>query len=722
MVIQRTSPGKAAEHSKVNGYGASESPKLFGVDVFSERVMREKLPKDVFRAYTTSVSTGTKLDASVAHTIATAMKEWALEKGATHYTHWFQPLTGATAEKHDSFLVPDGEDLAITEFSGKQLIQGEPDASSFPSGGLRATFEARGYTAWDPSSPAFIARTQTGATLCIPTAFVSYTGDALDEKTPLLRSMDLVSNQALRLLKLFGSDAGVNRVSATCGAEQEFFVIDHSHYAARPDLYQCGRILVGNPPEKNQQLADHYFGAIPERVQEFILDVERKLLALAVPIRTRHNEVAPGQYEVAPEFETANVAADHQQLTMSVLETTAAQHGLACLLHEKPFKGINGSGKHINWSLATNTGVNLLNPTDEAHQNLEFMATLVSVICAVDRWASLLRATVASTGNDHRLGAHEAPPAIISVFLGDMLEDLLDQLIAGELKGTMKGGHLELGASHLPELPRHSGDRNRTSPFAFTGNKFEFRAAGASCSVSWPCTVMNLIVADAMSNLADEIEATIGADRDPAKILEIVPGILARMVNDHRRVVFSGDNYSEEWHQEAERRGLPNTPASEDAFEVYRQADVREVFAKYGVLNEREIESRYQIFRENYRTELLIEARTMVALAEEVVIPGACNSAARLSATVEVSARAGVEPTTIKQRLVTLMTTIEEFGSTAEQLKAEIEKCDGDESVLMKDTLRPAMSKLRSLGDRLETLCAGEDWKLPRLREMLPVR
>ncbi|MCW5935679.1 MAG: glutamine synthetase III [Fimbriimonadaceae bacterium] len=699
-----------------------DNRKAFASDVFSDRVMREKLPKDTYRAYRQAAVTGHTLDASIAHTIATAMKEWAIEKGATHYTHWFHPLTGTTAEKHDSFLVPDGLDHAITEFSGKQLIQGEPDASSFPSGGLRATFEARGYTAWDPSSPAFITRTKTGATLCIPTAFVSYTGEALDEKTPLLRSMDAVSDQAIRVLRLFGADAGVEKVSATCGAEQEFFVIDAEEFKARPDLAMCGRTLFGNPPEKHQQLADHYFGTIPERVQEFILAAERKLIALGVPVRTRHNEVAPGQYEIAPEFETANVAADHQQLTMQVLQSTAVERGLACLLHEKPFKGINGSGKHINWSIATSTGVNLLDPTEETHLNVQFLAFLVAVIRAVDRHADLLRASVASSGNDHRLGAHEAPPAIISIFLGDMLEDILEQMCNGGLKNTISGGTMRLGVSHLPEIPRHSGDRNRTSPFAFTGNKFEFRAAGASCSVSWPCTVMNVIVAESLADVADELEAALKGVTDRSKVSEIALPILARIAAEHRRVVFNGDNYSQEWHDEAARRGLPNLRASEEAFEAYRSDRAKSLFDRFGVLNERELESRYATFVEQYRTELLIEARTMIAIAEETIVPAACDTASRLYAATEVATGVSAPAASVTKRLKVLMETLDQFGAAVEKLRDEVAKADAEEGVTMKDSVMPAMTAVRSLGDRLEAHCADADWSLPKYRDMLPVR
>ncbi|MEO1130398.1 MAG: glutamine synthetase III, partial [Planctomycetota bacterium] len=466
------------ENGKASSMPEQAAHEVFGRDVFSERTMRERLPKEVFKKVQRTLHKGESLDPAVADTVANAMKDWALEQGATHYTHWFQPLTGSTAEKHDSFLTPDGSGGVITEFSGDSLVQGEPDASSFPSGGVRATFEARGYTAWDPSSPVWLKRGSNNVTMCIPTAFVSYGGEALDKKTPLLRSMQALSSQALRILKLFGTDSGVTRVFSTAGAEQEYFLIDRRYYLARHDLMMANRTLLGAPAAKNQQMDDHYFGAIPDRVQSYMAECERELYALGVPIKTRHNEVSPGQYEIAPVFENANVAADHQQITMQVLRDTAPTYGLQAILHEKPFAGVNGSGKHINWSLATDTGVNLLDPQDETHTNMQFLVFLCAVIRAVDLHADLLRASIASAGNDHRLGANEAPPAIISIFLGDMLQDIVEQLEKGTPQSTKKGGQLDLGALTLPSIPRHSGDRNRTSPFAFTGNKFQFRRDG----------------------------------------------------------------------------------------------------------------------------------------------------------------------------------------------------------------------------------------------------
>jgi len=693
----------------------------FGCDVFSDRVMRQRLPKDVYRGYRQALIAGERLDVSVANTIAAAIKDWALERGATHYSHWFHPLTGTTAEKHDSFLAADGLGGAITEFSGNQLVQGEPDASSFPSGGVRQTFEARGYTCWDPTSPVFISRNTDGATLCIPTAFVSYTGEALDKKTPLLRSMDAVSEQAIRILKLFGSEAGVERVFATCGAEQEFFLIDRSFYLERPDLLQCGRTLYGNPPEKHQQLSDHYFTAIPDRVQSFLSAIERRLYDLGVPVRTRHNEVAPGQYEIAPEFETANVAADHQQLTMQVLRSTAHEFGLECLLHEKPFSGVNGSGKHINWSLATNTGVNLLDPTDEAHANLQFMVFLVAVIRAIDLHADILRASVASSGNDHRLGANEAPPAIMSIFLGDMLSDLIDQLCNGGLTSTKQGGQMELGARSLPNLPRHSGDRNRTSPFAFTGNKFELRATGSSSSVSWPCTILNTIVAESLADIADEIEAS-GSTDDPQKVREAVMSIIIKHAKEHRRVIFNGDNYCEDWHREAESRGLPHLRGTEDALSSFQSDRARGVFERMGVLSQRELDSRFTTHLEQYRTELIIEARTMVSLASGRLLPAATTTVTRLNETATRAKSVGASSGNIEARCMRLFEAIDAFGTAIDELDAAIQRIEDDDALRITDELLPHMTKAQSRGNALETHCADDDWTLPRYRDMLFIR
>ncbi|MHC5001829.1 MAG: glutamine synthetase III family protein, partial [Planctomycetota bacterium] len=584
---------------------------LFGSLTFTGDVMLRRLPPDVFEKLQKTMQRGLPLDPAIANTVALAMKDWALEHGCSHYCHWFQPLTGSTAEKHDAFMSPDGSGGAIAKFSGDELTRGEPDASSFPSGGIRDTYEARGYTAWDATSPAFILRTPEEATLCIPTAFVSWTGEALDKKTPLLRSIEAVSQQALRVLRLFGTADGVSQVITTLGCEQEYFLIDERFVDQRLDLRICERSLIGSPPPKGHQLDDHYFGAIPERVMAFMGEAERRLYELGVPVKTRHNEVAPGQYEIAPTFENANVATDHQMLTMHVLRSVARNHGFVCLLHEKPFAGVNGSGKHNNWSLSTDTGVNLLDPQDETHSNLQFLVFLCAVIRAVDMHADLLRAAVANAANDHRLGANEAPPAILSIFLGDMLNDILDQIETGDPRSTRKGGLLDLGATILPDIPRHGSDRNRTSPFAFTGNKFEFRAVGASSSAAWPNTVLNTIVAESLDYMATEIERRRGGQTDADALESAVKQVLKDVVHGHRRVVFDGDNYDSAWHAEAERRGLPHLRTTADALPVIGSERAKTLFSKYGVLNQRELEARVDVLLEQYRTVVEIEGRTL---------------------------------------------------------------------------------------------------------------
>src|SRR5215203_2441222 len=533
----------------------------FGEDVFSNAVQRQRLPKDAYRRLQQMLEQGEPLEASLADAVALAMKEWALEKGATHYTHVFQPLTGLTAEKHDSFFGPAGDGVALAEFSGKELIQGEPDASSFPTGGVRATFEARGYTAWDPTSPAFILENPNGALLCIPTAFASWTGEALDYKIPLLRSMEALSRSAIRALRILGDDEA-GRVFTTVGPEQEYFLIDEQFFFERPDLINTGRTLFGAKPPKGHELDDHYFGSIPERVLAFMMDSERELARLGVPVKTRHNEVAPAQYEIAPIFENSNVGSDHQQLTMQVMQRVARDYGLVCLLHEKPFAGVNGSGKHNNWSMGTDTGHNLLEPGETPAENVQFLFFCAAVIAAVNKHQALLRASVANVGQDHRLGANEAPPAIISIFLGAELQNAFDKVATGEGDPHTPASFLELGASVLPPLPMHGGDRNRTSPFAFTGNKFEFRALGSSMSLGFPNTVLNTIAAEAIDELAGKLEAKLdGGEEMPQAVIEIVKD--SYLAN--KQVCFGGDNYSEEWHQEAERRGLKNLRTTPDA-------------------------------------------------------------------------------------------------------------------------------------------------------------
>ncbi|GIW85058.1 MAG: glutamine synthetase [Gemmataceae bacterium] len=695
---------------------------LFGELVFSEEEQRARLPKPVFKALQRTIRQGVPLDPSMADTIAAAMKDWAIEHGATHFTHLFQPMTGLTAEKHDSFLTPTGTGRAIAEFSGKELVKGEPDASSFPSGGLRATFEARGYTAWDPTSPAYIREAPNGATLVIPTVFVSYTGEALDKKTPLLRSMEALSTHALRILRLFGNTEA-QKVFSTVGPEQEYFLIDKHFFYARPDLVNCGRTLFGAKPPKGQELEDQYFGAIPERVIACMADCEAQLFRLGVPVKTRHNEVAPSQYEIAVTYEDANLACDHNQLVMDILRQTADRYGLVCLLHEKPFAGINGSGKHNNWSMATDTGENLLNPGDSPHENAQFLVFCVAVIRAVARYPELLRVSVASAGNDHRLGANEAPPAIISVFLGEQLQDVMDQLERADLKGTRQGGYMEIGVSVLPKLPRDAGDRNRTSPFAFTGNKFEFRAVGSSFSIAGPNTVLNTIVAESLDYIATHLEAAVKAGKPLHKaIQELLPGI----IKESKKVLFNGDNYSEEWHREAERRGLPNLRNTVDAIPVIIRKDSVELFTKYKVFNERELQSRYVIFSEKYVKEVTIEANMMLMMARTMILPAALEYQGRVAQTVATVKSAGIDPAAQAEHLRELTEAISHFQAAIAALdKAVHYHPEGDayaHAKYVRDAVLPKMAELRKWGDTLETLVADELWPLPTYREMLFIK
>ncbi|MBL9001464.1 MAG: glutamine synthetase III [Phycisphaerae bacterium] len=713
-------------HSSQHTSHAERAEVIFGADVFSERVMQQRLPKDVFKRLQRTILHAEAIDNDLADIVAAAIKEWALERGVTHYTHWFQPLTGSTAEKHDSFLAPDGHGGAITEFSGSALVQGEPDASSFPSGGLRATFEARGYTAWDPTSPVFINRNAGTATLCIPTAFVSWTGVALDTKTPLLRSMDALSEQAMRILRIFGTDAGVSRVMATAGCEQEYFLIDRNHYFAREDLLACDRTLFGAKPPKGQQLEDHYFGSIPTRVIGFMSEVERDLYRLGVPLKTRHNEVAPGQFELAPIFETANVACDHQMLVMEALRRVAARHGLACILHEKPFKGINGSGKHLNWSMSTNTGANLLDPRDETHSNMQFLVFLCAVIRAVDLHADLLRASVASAANDHRLGANEAPPAIISIYLGDMLSDIVNQLEKGHAKSTIKGGNLDLGARTLPQIPRHTGDRNRTSPFAFTGNKFEFRAVGSSQSVGWPATVLNTIVAESLDFVATRLEKDTAGKSGEAKLQSAVRGLLQEIIKKHKRVLFDGDGYTAEWHQEAARRGLPNFRESVAALSVIGQKKNIDLFKKYRVLKKEEVESREHILIEKYIKQVLIEAETALVMARTQILPAAVRQQTELARAVEATDAAGADSGETRTALDDFLGVVHNLRNAITTLEEAVEADhNGDihaHAKHVRDAVRPALNALRDAGDATETYVAADLWPLPSYRAMLSIK
>jgi glutamine synthetase len=700
---------------------AAHAAEIFGSLTFNDRIQQARLPKEVYRALRRTISISEPLDASSADIIAAALKDWAVEHGATHYTHWFQPMTGITAEKHDSFLAPAAEGRAVTEFSGKELIKGEPDASSFPSGGMRSTFEARGYTAWDPTSPPWLLKTTNGCTLVIPTAFVSWTGEALDKKTPLLRSMEALSKQALRILKLFGSRA--QRVVTTCGPEQEYFLIDRNFYFNRPDLINAGRTLFGARPPKGQELEDQYFGAIPERVLAFMHEAERELYKVGVPVKTRHNEVAPSQYEVAPVFENANVATDHQMMTMETMKRVAPKYGLACLLHEKPFAGVNGSGKHLNWSMSDDLGNNLLNPGDTPHDNIQFLVFCAAMLRAVDKFQGLLRMSVASAGNDHRLGANEAPPAIISVFLGDMLTDIFEQIEKGSAKSTKSGGILDSGASVLPKLPRDAGDRNRTSPFAFTGNKFEFRAVSASQSIAFPNIALNVAATEALDHVATELEKAVEKGQ---KLEEAVAALLTATIKQHKRIIFNGNNYSEEWQQEAARRGLLNHRTSVDAFAELLKPDVVAAFEKYKVLNERELHARGEINYEQYIKTINVEAQLMILMANRYILPTAFEYQKQVAESAAAVKSAGASSKSTSRILDELVALIDEFRARTEKLAKLVEhESDGSterHAKHFRDHVVPAMADLRETGDRLETIIPHALWPLPTYREMLFIK
>jgi glutamine synthetase len=685
---------------------------VFGLNVFSPAVQRQRLPRDVFRRLQQTLARGEVLDTSLADSVAQAMKEWALERGATHYTHWFQPLTGMTAEKHDSFYAPTGEGTALAEFSGKELIQGEPDASSFPTGGIRATFEARGYTAWDPTSPAFILENPNGAVLCIPTAFASWTGEALDHKIPLLRSMDALSKSAIRALRLF-DDQSAQRVFTTVGPEQEYFLIDEQYYFERPDLITTGRTLFGAKPPKGHELDDHYFGSIPERILAYMLDTERELAKLGIPVKTRHNEVAPNQYEIAPVFENSNVGSDHQQLTMQVMQNVARRYGLVCLLHEKPFAGVNGSGKHNNWSMGTDTGKNLLDPGDTPHDNLEFLFFCAAVIQAVNKHQGLLRASIASPGQDHRLGANEAPPAIISIFLGAELEKVFEAIERGEAGESTPESFLGLGTPVLPPLPMHGGDRNRTSPFAFTGNKFEFRALGSSMSLSFPNTVLNTIVAEAIDALAEELEGALSAG---ASLEDALRPILQRSYAANKQIIFGGDNYSEEWHAEAAERGLLNLKATPDALPYLVNDETESMFSNYGVLSPRELESRYEVFAEQYVTKINIESETAAAIARTMVLPAAARHLAVLNE-AGLGDLAG-EAAEVVQELSFAISKLEEANDAENHPHGDLL----EHARYTHDAVIPAMEAVREVSDRLERIVADDLWPLPKYSEILFIK
>ncbi len=694
---------------------------LFGANVFNLTEMQARLPKPVFKSLKRTIETGEKLDASVADIVASAMKDWAIEKGATHYAHVFYPLTGLTAEKHDSFLVPESAGGAVAEFSGKQLIQGEPDASSFPSGGIRATFEARGYTAWDVTSPAYILENPNGTTLCIPTAFVSWTGEALDKKTPVLRSMQALNKQAQRILKLFGhADPGA--IFATAGAEQEYFLIDRNFFFARPDLLNAGRTLFGAKPPKGQEFEDHYFGAIPDRVLACMLDSERELYKLGIPVKTRHNEVAPAQYEIAPIYESANIATDHQQLVMLTLKKVAQKYGMECLLHEKPFAGVNGSGKHLNWALGGSKVGNLLDPGDTPHENAQFLVFCAAVIRAVHKNAALLRAVVASAGNDHRLGANEAPPAIISIFLGDQLTGVFEQLKKGAKATTSDPGYLTVGVDTLPALPKDAGDRNRTSPFAFTGNKFEYRAVSSNQSIAGPLVALNTIVAESLDYIATELEKATGGDA--GKLNAAVQKLLMQIITDHGAIIFNGNNYSEEWHKEAESRGLPNLRTTIDALPVLASKEYESMFEKYGVLTPRELHSRQEIYLEQYCKVINTEALLTVEIAKTLIYPAAIRYQGELAGTCANLKAIGRQPDT---------KTLDKVTNLIEGLEngiIDLERClghEGGHGALAEakhfcQKVVPAMLLVRKYADELEGIVADDLWPLPTYQEMLFIK
>jgi glutamine synthetase len=716
--------------SAVTNYQASSAPfsftktsaqELFGANVFGKAQMKARLPKPVFKSLIKTIEAGEKLDPAIADVVAAAMKDWAIEKGATHYAHVFFPLTGLTAEKHDSFLSPDGDGGAMAEFSGKQLIQGEPDGSSFPSGGIRATFEARGYTIWDVTSPAYILENPNGTTLCIPTAFVSWTGEALDKKTPLLRSMQALNCQAQRILKLFGKTDGAF-VASTAGPEQEYFLIDRHFFFARPDLLTAGRTLFGAKPPKGQEFEDHYFGAIPERVLAFMLDVERELAKLGIPIKTRHNEVAPAQYEIAPVFESANLANDHQQLTMITLKRVAEKYGMTCLTHEKPFAGVNGSGKHCNWSLGSSSQGNLLDPGDTPHDNAQFLVFCAAVMRAVNKYQGLLRAVVATAGNDHRLGANEAPPAIISIFLGDQLADVFEQIKAGGAKSSLAKGTLNVGVDVLPPLPKDAGDRNRTSPFAFTGNRFEFRAVGSNQSIAGPLVAMNTIIAESLDYCATKLEEATKGDK--SKLNGAIQSLLTEIYTECERIVFNGDGYSEAWHNEAAKRGLLNLKSSVDALPEISTADTKALFAKYGVLSEREVDSRLDIYLHQYCLTVMTEAKLMVEMAKTMIFPAAVRYQNELASTCANLKLVGYEfdTDTLDQVTELVKSMQDSIGALKKALAHHGSGSLLDEARYVNDEVLPAMTMVRKYADELEGWVADDLWPLPTYQEMLFIK
>ena len=692
----------------------SSVSEIFGSKVFGDSVMRARLPKETYKALRRTIEQGKKLDPAIANIVANAMKDWAVENGATHFTHWFQPMTGITAEKHDSFISPMADGSVIMEFSGKELVRGEPDASSFPSGGIRATFEARGYTAWDPSSFAFIK----DHTLCIPTVFYSYTGEALDKKTPLLRSMELLNKQALRILKLFGNTTA-KRVITTVGPEQEYFLVDKALFEKRRDLVYCGRTLFGAKPPKGQELEDHYFGAIKPRVSAYMAELDEELWKLGVLAKTEHNEVAPAQHELAPIFTSANIAADHNQLTMELMKKVAARHGLSCLLHEKPFAGVNGSGKHNNWSISTDTGVNLLDPGESPQENAQFLLFLAAVIKAVDEYQDLLRVSVASAGNDHRLGANEAPPAIISMFLGTELTGVLDAIENGTNYGAADKSEMKVGVHILPRFPKDSTDRNRTSPFAFTGNKFEFRMLGSALSISGPNIILNTIVAEELSQFADQLESA--SDFETA-----LHDLVRKTVREHRRIIFNGDGYSDEWKAEAERHGLLNLKSTVEALPYFVSEKNVALFTKHKIFTEKELHSRYEILLENYSKTINIEALTMVEMMKKDFFPAICTYVKKLADTaLAKKALAGTISCELEESIVTKISSLSGcLYKKTEALEAAIlgakEYTQAKELAdYFHDTVFSAMQELRAVADEIEVLIGEEALPYPTYGQLL---
>ena len=695
---------------------------LWAVDVFSLNKMKQCLPKAVFKSLKKTIEAGEQLDISIADTVATAMKDWAISKGASYYAHVFYPMTNATAEKHDGFISIQSDGSAIAEFAGKLLVQGEPDGSSFPNGGIRSTFEARGYTAWDVTSPAYLMETDNGVTLCIPTIFVSWTGEALDKKTPLLRSIGAMNKAATRVLKILG-DTDVAPVNSSCGAEQEYFLVDSLFANSRPDLLLAGRTLFGKPPAKGQQFDDHYFGAIPERVQVFMQDVEKKMYRLGIPAKTRHNEVAPGQFEIAPFFEAANVASDHQQLTMTLLRQTAKKHGFVCLLHEKPFAGINGSGKHVNWSVGNSTQGNLLDPGDTPHENLQFLVFCAAVIRGVHKYGPLMRAVIANASNDHRLGANEAPPAIMSVYLGSQLEEVFNKIAAGELDGQyIQSGKMNFGVDTLPPLSKDAGDRNRTSPFAFTGNRFEFRAVGSSQSVSGPLVALNTMLADSLTAIGDLLEGELAKG---TKLNDAVVSVIKEVMQKHSAVIFGGDGYSAEWHKIAvKERGLANLPTSAEALPVLKEKYIEELFEKTGVLSPVELESRFEVYAEQYVLSIEVEAKLVIDIAKTAIYPAAMRHLADIAATVAGLEEMGINLNQDNIKLVaeltnSLTTKVSKLASAlAKEDFSTIEK----HMKYSSSTLRSLMDDVRADVDALEAEVADDLWPLPTYQEMLFIK